>query len=134
MKKDELYFRVFLRGPQYPVIVISDDDIYPAFNINDLGNACYLLSPPDSSNSIKVIDCTGEEFLYLSDRITLMPGIGRKKWTKKKFIDLFNQCNTAQKAEIHYSPKSLSNKRVANIVNEICSILATTRAYSEPGL
>lgn len=133
MKKDQITFQVFLRSPQYPVIVISDNDIYPAFNIKDLGTVCYSLSPPGNSNNISVVDCSGEEFLYLSDRITLAPGIGRKKWTKKKFIDLFNQCSITQKAEIHYSLKSLSNKRVANIVHEICSMLVTTRASTASG-
>jgi len=127
MKKDQVNFRVFLRGPQYPVIVISNNDIYPAFNIKELGTACYSLAPPESLNKISVVDCTGEEFLYMSEQITLAPGIGSKKWTKKKFIDLFNQCVTSQKEGIQYSPKSLSNKRVANIVHEICTMLATTR-------
>ena len=125
MNEDEVYFSVFLRSPQYPVIVISDNEIYPAFNIKDLGNACYSLSPPGSSNNISIVDCTGAVFLYLSDRITLAPGIGSRKWTKKKFIDFFNKCRTAKIKGIHYSPKSLSNKRVANIVHEICSMLAT---------
>ena len=125
MKEDEVYFRIFLRGPQYPVIVISDDDMYPAFKIKDLGNTCYSLSPPGSSNNISVVDSTGQVFLYMADQTTLAPGIGSKRWTKKKFIDLFNQCSTAKKAEIHYSPKSLSNKRVATIVNEICTMLAS---------
>lgn len=123
VNNDETYFSVFLRNPQYPVIVISGDDIYPAFNIRDLGNICYSLSPPSSLNNITVIDSTGDEFFYMTDQTTLAPGIGRKTWTKKRIIDLFNSCGAAQKEEIYYSPKSLSNKRVASIVNEICSIL-----------
>jgi hypothetical protein len=126
MKEDEVYFRIFLRGPQYPVIVISGDDIYPAFKSKDLGNTCYSLSPPGSSNKITVVDSTGEEFLYLSDKVTLAPGIGSRKWTKKKFIDLFNNCSIALEEGINYSLKSLSNKRLATIVNEICTMLATT--------
>ncbi|MBN1664220.1 MAG: hypothetical protein JW943_11520 [Deltaproteobacteria bacterium] len=126
MKEDELYFRIFLRGPEYPVIVISGDDIYPAFKIKELGNICYSLSPPGSSNKIAVVDSTGKEFFYMTDQTTLAPGIGGKNWTKKRIIDLFNKCNIAQEAEIHYSPKSLSNKRVATIINEICTMLATT--------
>ena len=125
MKEDEVYFRIFLRGPQYPVIVISGDDIYPAFKIKDLGNTCYSLSPPGSSNNIAVVDSAGEEFFYMTDQTTLAPGIGRKNWTKKRIIDLFNNSSTAQEEEIHYSLKSISNKRVATIVNEICTMLAT---------
>ena len=126
MKDDEVYFRIFLRSPRYPVIVISGDYIYPAVKIKDLGNTCYSLSPPGSSNNIAVVDSAGEEFFYMTDQTTLAPGIGRKNWTKKRIIDLFNNCSTAQEEEIHYSPKSLSNKRVATIVNEICTMLATT--------
>ena len=133
MKKDQVTFQVFLRGPKYPVIVISDDDIYPALNIKELGTACYSLAPPESSNKISVVDCTGKEFLYLSDQITLAPGIGSRKWTKKKFIDLFNQCSTAKKEGIQYSSKSLSNKRLSSIVHEMCTMLATTRASTVTG-
>ncbi|MGD9160547.1 MAG: hypothetical protein PVG39_19175 [Desulfobacteraceae bacterium] len=126
ISNDEIYFRIFLRGPQYPVIVISGDDIYPAFKIKDLGNTCYSLSPPGSSNKITVVDSEGKEFFYMTDQTTLAPGIAGKNWTKKRIIDLFNKCITAQEEGIQYSPKSLSNKRVATIVNEICTMLATT--------
>ena len=44
---------------------------------------------------------------------------------KKKFIDLFNNCSIALEEDIIYYPKSLSNKRVATIVKEICTMLAT---------
>jgi hypothetical protein len=86
MKEDEVYFRIFLRGPQYPVIVISGNDIYPAFNIKDLGNACYSLSPPGSSINISVVDSTGEEFLYMTDQIMKQRG---QVWTIDRLAGLY---------------------------------------------
>ncbi len=123
MEEEELYFRIFLRAPQYPVIVISGEDIFPAFKTEALGNACYSLAPPGSSNKLTVIDSSGKDFYYLEDKTTLFPGIGGKKWTKKNLIELFNQSTAAKITEMHYAPKSLSNKRVAVIVNEICEML-----------
>lgn len=123
MKNEQINFRILLRGPKYPAIVIDDFDILPAFNIKELSTACYLSASLDNSEKISVVDCTGEEFLYLPDETALLPTISRKKWTKKKFIDLFNNSETAKDENLQYSPKSLSNKRLADIVNEICKLL-----------
>lgn len=123
MKNEQNNFRVLLRGPKFPVIVIDDCDMLPAFNIKQLCAACYLSAPSDYSKKISVVDCTGEEFLYLSDETALMPTISRKKWTKKEFIDLYNSIETAKEENLQYSPKSLSNKRLADIVHEICKLL-----------
>ena len=123
MKNEQVKFRILLRGPKYPAIVIGDCDILPAFNIKELGTACYLSAPPDNSEKISVVDCTGEEFLYLPDETALMPTISRNKWTKKKFIDLFNSSETAKEEKLQYSTKGLSNKRLADIVHEICKLL-----------
>lgn len=123
MENEQIYFRILLRGPKYPAIVIDDCDILPAFNIKELGTACYLSAPPDNSYEIHVVDCTGEEFLYISDKTALMPTISARKWTKKKLIDLFNNSDTAKEDNLHYFPKSLSNKRLTDIVREICELL-----------
>jgi hypothetical protein len=122
MKNEQIHFRILLRSPKYPAIVVAADDILPAFNIKELGTACYF-SEPFENGRIKVIDNTGEEFLYMPDQIALFPGIARRKWTKARIIDLFNNSETAKEGNMKYSPKSLSNKRVAEIVNEICHLL-----------
>ena len=123
MKDDQIYFRILFRSPKYPAIVIAEDDIWPAFDIKELGTICVLSEPLDHSDNMKVIDSTGEEFWYMHERIALAPGFMRKRWTKKQIIELFNSSETAEESKIQYSLKSLSNKRLHVIVSEICNIL-----------
>ena len=124
MSKGSLHFRSLLRSPYYPVIVIAEDEIWPAFDIEDLGTICVISEPAPGSNKIKVIDSRGEEFWYLPEQVVLAPGFARKKWTKRSIIELFNNCAIAKEKNINYSPKSLSNKKLAAIVADICEILS----------
>ena len=123
MDDDQINFRVLLRSPKYPVIVIADDDIWAASGIQELGRICLISEPVGNEDEIKVIDCTGEEFWYLCDQYVLTPGFLTKKWTKKKIIDLYNNSEFAKESNIQYSYKSLSAKRMSRIVTEICDIL-----------
>lgn len=78
MKDEQIYFRVFLRIPRYPAIVIAADDMWPAFDIEELGTTCLASEPIEHSNTIKVIDRNGEEFLYMPDQFALFPGLTRR--------------------------------------------------------
>lgn len=148
MKDDQINFRILFRSPKYPAIVIAEDDIWPAFNIEELGTICVLSEPLDGSKNIKVVDSTGEEFWFMPEQIALAPGFMRKRWTKKQIIGLFNSSETAEESKIQYSLKSLSNKRLNVVVLEICNLLRQnmsvqrrteigvandTRSYDEEG-
>ena len=86
MKNEKVTFRILLRSPKYPVIVIAEDDIYSAFGIKELGAICYISEPTDDDSYIRIIDNSGEEFLYMPEQVALVPGIARKKWTKNEII------------------------------------------------
>ena len=122
MKNNRINFKILLRSPKYPVIIISDGDIWTASNIEELGTICVLSEPVDE-DKVKVIDCTGEEFWYMPDQYTLAPGFFTKKWTKKQIIDLYNNSEASKDSDFQYSYKSLSSKRVSKIVTDICNIL-----------
>jgi hypothetical protein len=123
MKDDIINFRILFRRPKYPVIVIDKDDIWPAFNIKELGTACVISEHGDDSQNIKAIDSSGEEFWYSSNQAVLTPGFMSKNWTKKQIVELFNNSETAKEKNIQYSLKSLSNKRLPIIVADICKVL-----------
>jgi hypothetical protein len=133
MNDDNVHFRILFRSPQYPVIVIEKDDIWPAHNIQELGAVCYNSEPFENEENIKVIDSSGEEFWYSPDQIVLMPGFFQKKWTKKQLIELFDNSETAKENKIRYTKKSLSNIRVATIVSDICAILSHNMSLNADG-
>ncbi|MFT7561150.1 MAG: hypothetical protein ACI93R_003075 [Flavobacteriales bacterium] len=120
---DNVEFTILLRKPEYPVIIISVNQLYSAFNINDLARNCVKSIPRGSDTYVKVIDLTGEEFWYTTDSHVLAPGFSFKKWTKKSIIELFNDSLGANNSKLVYSLKSISGKRLDRIIGDICNRL-----------
>ena len=124
MGKEHIHFKIIFRSPEYPVIIISADDLSSASNIEQLGKLCVLSEPSEDDDKVRVIDSTGEEFWYLPEHFALSPGFFPKKWTKKQIVDLFNRSVNAKEKNIQYPLKSLSNKRLSKIIVDICEILS----------
>jgi len=103
----KIVFNVAWKKPKYPVIVISDDRLYSAFNIKQLAKCCFLSIPIDKNNYTNVIDSTGEEFWYSPENYILSPGFSFKRWTKKKIIETFNNSENAKSKAQEYSMKSI---------------------------
>lgn len=120
---DQIEFRILLRKPIYPVIVVSADRLYSAFGIKQLAEACMFSVPIGNKNHIQVVDSTGNEFWYRPEHYTLTPGFVFKKWTKKQIIETFNNSENAKMISQEYSMKSLSSKRLDKIIHDICTIL-----------
>ncbi len=104
-KKKQITFKVLLRSPKYPVIVITDDGLASAYNIEQLGTLCVLSEPFDDDDDIKVIDSKGEAFLYFPEHTSLLPGIINRKWTKKQIIELYNNSTQATESGEEYPLK-----------------------------
>ena len=121
---DEIEFNIIMRKPKYPVIVLSAERLYSAFNIEQLAKSCISSTPPiEGKDIIPVIDSTGEEFWYSPEHYVLSPGFSLKKWTKKHLIEIFNCSSNAKDSMQEYSTKSLSAKRLGKIVGDICELL-----------
>jgi len=116
-------FVVAIRKPIYPLIVISAEGLYSAFNIEELAFHCVNGILLDGEKYIKAIDSKGEEFWYVPDQFTIAPSFFCEKWTKKKIIELYNESIHDQEEFEKYSLKSLSAKKVIRIVSDICNIL-----------
>jgi hypothetical protein len=123
MSKEQINFKVLFRSPKYPAIVISEDGLFSAYNIKQLGTLCVLSETFDEDYEIKVIDSSGQEFIYFQEHTSLMPGILNKNWTKKQIIELYNNSVNANETNIKYPLKSLSNKKLSRIIGEICELL-----------
>ena len=123
MSNEDINFRVLLRSPKYPVIVVTEEGLYSAYNIKQLGTICVISEPIDDDFELIVIDSSGAEFKYFAEHTALMPGILNKKWTKKQIIELYNNSVEAEESNIEYPMKSISNKKVSRIIGEICELL-----------
>ena len=120
---EKIEFNIIMRKPKYPVIILSAERLYSAFNIKELAKSCVFSTPVEGKKYIQVIDSTGEEFWYSPDQCVLSPGFSFKKWTKKQLIEIFNCSSNAKVSMQEYSMKSLSAKRLETIVGDICELL-----------
>ena len=123
MATEQINFKVLLRSPKYPVIVIADDGLYPAFDIEELGAWCVFSEPFDDDDELKVVDSLGAELIYFSEHTSLMPGIPNERWTKKQIIEFYNSSVNAEETNIKYPLKSISSKKLSQIIGEICELL-----------
>ena len=119
----QIEFNIILRKPKYPVVVVSNDRLYSAFNIKQLAKSCISSMPIENKTIIQVVDSTGEEFWYSPEQYVLSPGFSFKKWTKKRIIEAFNSSKNAKYSTQEYSMKSLSSKRLEKIIRDICEML-----------
>jgi len=107
MATEQINFKVLLRSPKYPVIVVADDGLYSAYDNEQLGALCVFSEPFEDDDELKVVDSSGAEFIYFSEHTSLMPGILNKRWTIKQIIELYNTSVNAEETNIKYSLKSI---------------------------
>ena len=128
--KQEIKITIALRNPLYPVILISSDRLYAGNNIKELAYCLIASYPLDGEDTIKIIDCTGEEFWYLPEEGIVLPGFTFTRWTKRKIIDLYNESINSKETGIRYSIKSLSSKKLSRIVMDICELIESHNSLS----
>ena len=116
---------IIFRGPKYPVFVVSNDRLFPAFNLKQLAIACLASTPTAGKSYVQVIDTTGEEFWYSPESCALSPGFSFKRWTKKRIVETFNHSSNAMELMKEYPVKSLSIKRLDKIIYDICELLTS---------
>jgi hypothetical protein len=115
----EIEFKIVIRAPIYPVIIVSADQLHSAFNINVLAEHCLNATPGDGEDFVKVIDSSGEEFWYSPSIFTIAPGFMSRKWTKKNIIEMYNESQGVNGTELEYPVKSLSSKKLDRIIFDI---------------
>ena len=120
---NQIEFNIIFRKPKYPVIVVSDKRLFSAFDIKQLAICCLSSTPLENRNFVQVIDSTGAEFWYSPEKYILSPGFAFKKWTKKRIVEAFNNSTNAKDSLQEYSMKSFSNKRLKQIIRDICEML-----------
>ena len=119
----DINFQILIRKPKYPVILISSNNLFSAFDIQELALKCVKSTLSNDETYIKAIDSSGDEFWYTPEKYVLAPGFFCKKWTKKQIVELYNKSLNENQKEHQYSTKSFSAKRIHKIVFDICKLL-----------
>jgi hypothetical protein len=123
--RDEL--KVFLRAPQLPAIIISKEQLYVASDVPSLAAAVLKAEPHRAMTlHVYVVDSTGAEFWFVPEQRILAPGFLTHKWKKREIINLFNASTNASRLGIQYSPKSLSNKTLAQVIADVISLITNS--------
>lgn len=118
--------RYFARRPTFPVICIIGRELIGAHTAPQLETRLAAISM-DRTKLYDLFDATGDGWYIHPDMMVVSP-LSFKTWTKKKIIDLFNLCPTAQAYGLIYSDRSLSAKRLAVIAAEIVAWLNDPQA------
>jgi dTDP-4-dehydrorhamnose reductase len=113
-------FGVLFREPIFPVVGIVNDKIVSAFSMETLASILVRFIPSSDEDIVKLVDATGEEFWYSGAQRVLSPGFLGKRWTKRQIIDLYNN---QVGSDPRYSARSLSNKRLSEVVAEISDLI-----------
>jgi hypothetical protein len=124
MPDDQIMFRILLRSPIYPVIVISADRLRTAHNLNTLAVACLRSTPPEGKEHVTIIDTSARGFEYDLETVSVMPSFFMMKpLSKKRLVDLYNQSANARESGEYYSERSLNNKPLARVIADLCHLI-----------
>ena len=113
---------VLFRWPEFPVIVFGADLLAGARDRRELMQRLEEFCRASPGSEPKAVDATGEEFWFNAQHLALIPGFLAKIWTKRQLVELYNAHLSAGQSA--YAPRSLSNKRRAQIVADIVALLS----------
>jgi len=116
MKIDYLY-----RLPKFPIIGVIDDWLVtaPSAAVFERRLGKVTLAPDARYN---IIDSTGELWDFYSSKNYIVPTM-RRKWSKKKIVQTYNQSSNCTQVGEAYSEKSLSAKRFELVFADILALV-----------
>jgi len=117
---------VMFRWPRLPVIVLSSQGLAAAMDRKQLIDLLRDTPPSESMQDVKVIDSEGWEFWFGTDKRILAPGLGAKKWTKKRLIEMHN-AHLVPGRDL-YTLGSISNHKLERIIGELAGLLTKHNA------
>lgn len=115
--------RFLFRRPKFPVICDVKGDLIAARTPKQLFERIIEMNISLHEGLIPVIDATAEGWVLSIDNMTVSPFTFKKSWTKKEIIKLFNESKTAKRADLEYSFRSLSAKRLDRILCDIVNLI-----------
>lgn len=103
----------------YPLLIESDTCVCGIENEEQL-HSVLIANSYIEKNTYQIIDASGEGWSYTPEIDVISPLSINKRWTKNNIIDFYNAHSTRSKTS-QLTVKSLSNKKVAQIITEIIS-------------
>ena len=106
------------RSPKYPLLVETDGRVVGARN----GQRIERLRKHDAfsqKDSYVVIDSAGEGWSFVPKYDVISPLTILKQWNKPKIIQFFNTSLEKEGIVTRYEPRSLSNRRLEQVILEI---------------
>jgi hypothetical protein len=113
-------FGVLFREPIFPVVGFVNERLFSASNLKTLASILVRFVPSSDEDIVKLVDAIEEEFWFSRAQRVLSPGFLGKRWTKRQIIDLYNN---HVDSDLRYSARSLSNKRLSEIVAEVSDLI-----------
>ena len=114
------------RKPKFPIICIINDVLVTAKTevgfqrrINQIDLA------PDAHYNL--VDSTGEGWEFYTNQMYITPAL-RRKWSKKRLIQVYNDSQNCQRIGLTYSEKSLSGKRFDKIFAGIVDLVEQSQS------
>lgn len=108
------------RKPLFPIIIDTGHGLLAAKSWAVCEKRLTTVTFPDMAPR-DVIDITAEAFSLYPEHMVFSPLTFKKRWTKGAIIDLYNSQKEPGRPE--YSAKSLGNKSLEKVVNDIVDLL-----------
>jgi len=113
------------RKPKFPVIGIIDDWLVSAPS-EALFQRRVAKIGLNRNAKYSIVDSIGEDWEFYAEGMYVVPTM-RRKWSKKKIIQTYNQSRNCAQIGVTYSEKSLSSKRLEVVVGDIVELIERTQ-------
>ena len=106
------------RKPKYPLLIETDSRVVGARSIKRIDRLFKEAAFVNKKNYI-VIDSNGEGWSFVPEHGVISPLTMLKRWSKLEIIKFFNSLLEKDGSVSRYEPRSLSNKRLEQVIREI---------------
>jgi hypothetical protein len=107
--------------PRFPILIDTGSELLTARTSAEFSKRLSRLVIPADTKYLPVIDAMADGFGYYPEQHLISSMVLKRRWSKPEIIKLYHARKAADAPE--YSSKSLSNKRLEQVVAEIAALL-----------
>jgi hypothetical protein len=123
MKKTSIQY--IFRQPRFPIIGNIEAYFIGAKTAEDFIEQLQQV-PFQEKGLYNIVDSGGEGWSFSVEHMAMSPLTSKKRWIKKEIISLFNQRKNKDVGQQElYSEKTISNKRLDQIVADLVRLTTT---------